>query len=78
MLTLPRAHVIGPRGLEPAWARVADFIVDIERPDLLDSHSTRPGEADITIVKNRLGPQLRTTVAFQGHYARFVDMADQR
>lgn len=72
--TLPRSEVISSEGIEPVWARATDHILDIERPDLLDPNSHRPGEADFNLVRNRWGPQTATTVAFQGHYARFVDM----
>ncbi len=34
-----------------------------------------PGEADIIVAKHRNGPTRDITVAFQGHYSRFVDMA---
>lgn len=74
VLTLPRAEVIRPDGIDLAWARTADVILDIDRPDLVDADSVRPGEADLSIVRNRWGPSRRTTVAFQGHYARFVDL----
>jgi replicative DNA helicase len=73
--TLPMHHVIDRDGIAPAWARVADHVLQIDRPDLLDANSLRPGEADLRLLRNRWGPQLTDTVAFQGHYARFVDMA---
>lgn len=72
--TLPKHQVISPDGIDPAWARVADHILDVERPDALDLNSHRPGEADLHLVRNRWGPQTVTTVAFQGHYSRFVEM----
>jgi replicative DNA helicase len=71
--TLPKHQVISPDGIDPAWARVADHILDIERPDVLDPDGHRPGEADLHLVRNRWGPQTVITVAFQGHYARFVE-----
>jgi replicative DNA helicase len=72
--TLPKHQVIFPDGVDPVWARVADHILQIERPDVLDPNSRRPGEADLHLIRNRWGPQTMTTVAFQGHYARFVDI----
>lgn len=33
------------------------------------------GEADLIVGKHRGGPMSTVTVAFQGHFARFVDMA---
>lgn len=77
LLTLRRDQVVGSAGLDADWAQVADFIIDIDRPDLLNWHSQRPGEADIRIIRNRWGPQLQTTVGFQGHFARFVEMASR-
>jgi len=35
----------------------------------------RAGEADLNVAKHRNGPTTTVTVAFQGHYSRFVDMA---
>jgi replicative DNA helicase len=52
---------------------LADLIIAVHRPDMQDRDSTRPGEADIEILKHRYGPTRRLTVYFQGHYARFVD-----
>lgn len=51
-----------------------DLVLTLHRDDLHDARSLRPGEADITIAKHRYGPTRVSTVAFQGHYARFVDM----
>jgi replicative DNA helicase len=73
VLTLPRSHVVSADGVDPRWARVADVIVDIDRPDLLDPVSLRPGEADLHLVRNRWGPVRSVGVVYQGHYARFVD-----
>ena len=74
VLTLPRHLVIDSSGLNPTWSRLADVILDIDRPDLRDKNSLRPGEADIEVVRNRWGPQRAVTVLFQGHYARFVEI----
>ena len=75
ILTLPRHRVVSDAGIDPKWADVADFILDIDRPDLLDRTSLRPGEADLHLVRNRWGPTQSHLVAFQAHYSRFVDMA---
>lgn len=75
VLTLPRDRVVSDAGIEPTWADAADFILDIDRPDLLDRTSLRPGEADLHLLRNRWGPTQSHLVAFQGHYSRFVDMA---
>jgi replicative DNA helicase len=56
-------------------ADLVDLILSIHRPDMHDPESTRPGEADLDILKHRYGPPRRLTVAFQGHYSRFVDPA---
>jgi replicative DNA helicase len=57
-----------------AVERVADVVILIERPDQYDHESPRAGEADFMIVKNRYGPSCTVSVAYQGHYSRFVDM----
>ena len=53
----------------------ADIVILIHREDAYDKTSPRAGEADLIIGKNRNGHTPDITVAFQGHYARFVDMA---
>ena len=53
----------------------ADLVVLLHRPDLYDKESDRAGEADLDLAKHRNGPTRTLTVAFQGHYSRFVDMA---
>jgi replicative DNA helicase len=53
----------------------ADMVMMIHREDMYEKESPRAGEADIMLVKHRNGPTANVTVAFQGHYSRFVDMA---
>ncbi|WP_101525914.1 replicative DNA helicase [Nocardioides houyundeii] len=53
----------------------ADMVILLHREDVYEKESTRPGEADLIIAKHRNGPTRDITVAFQGHYSRFVDMA---
>ncbi|HLV04036.1 replicative DNA helicase [uncultured Georgenia sp.] len=52
----------------------ADVVMLLHREDAYDKDS-RPGEADIIVAKHRNGPTDTITVAFQGHYSRFHDMA---
>ncbi|MGH3480919.1 MAG: replicative DNA helicase [Nocardioidaceae bacterium] len=53
----------------------ADMVILLHREDVYEKESTRPGEADLIVAKHRNGPTRDVTVAFQGHYSRFVDMA---
>jgi replicative DNA helicase len=53
----------------------ADMVILLHREDIYEKESTRPGEADLIVAKHRNGPTRDITVAFQGHYSRFVDMA---
>ncbi|MGA5670046.1 replicative DNA helicase [Streptomyces pseudogriseolus] len=53
----------------------ADVIILLHREDAYDKESPRAGEADLFVAKHRNGPTAMITVAFQGHYGRFVDMA---
>ena len=53
----------------------ADVVVLIHREDAYERESPRAGEADFIVAKHRNGPTATVTVAFQGHYSRFVDMA---
>lgn len=53
----------------------ADVVVLLHREDAYERESPRAGEADFIVAKHRNGPTATVTVAFQGHYSRFVDMA---
>ncbi len=53
----------------------ADMVILLHREDVYEKESARPGEADLIIAKHRNGATRDITVAFQGHYSRFVDMA---
>jgi replicative DNA helicase len=53
----------------------ADIVVLLHREDAYEKESPRAGEADLIVGKHRGGPTATITCAFQGHYARFVDMA---
>ncbi|MCZ4098010.1 replicative DNA helicase [Streptomyces sp. H39-C1] len=53
----------------------ADLVILIHRDDAYEKDSPRAGEADLIVAKHRYGPTATITVAFQGHYGRFVDMA---
>jgi replicative DNA helicase len=53
----------------------ADMVVLLHREDMYERESPRAGEADFIVAKHRNGPVDTITVAFQGHYSRFVDMA---
>ncbi|HEV8025416.1 MAG TPA: DnaB-like helicase C-terminal domain-containing protein, partial [Candidatus Nanopelagicales bacterium] len=53
----------------------ADMVVLLHREDFYERESPRAGEADFIVAKHRNGPTATITVAFQGHYSRFVDMA---
>ncbi|MFF5113647.1 DnaB-like helicase C-terminal domain-containing protein [Streptosporangium sp. NPDC000509] len=57
-----------------AVARTADLVILVHREDAAERDSPRAGEADLIVAKHRNGPTATITVAFQGHYSRFVDM----
>lgn len=52
----------------------ADMVILLHREAAYDK-DVRPGEADLIVAKHRNGPTATLTVAFQGHYSRFMDMA---
>jgi replicative DNA helicase len=52
----------------------ADMVILLHRDDAYEKESPRAGEADFIVAKHRNGPTDTVTVAFQGHYSRFVDM----
>ncbi|MER6684660.1 replicative DNA helicase [Streptomyces olivaceoviridis] len=52
----------------------ADMVILLHREDAYEKESPRAGEADLIVGKHRNGPTATITVAFQGHYSRFVNM----
>jgi len=55
----------------------SDIVLLLHRDDAYDRESPRAGEIDVIVAKQRQGPQCTVTLAFQGHYARMVDMATE-
>jgi replicative DNA helicase len=53
----------------------SDLVILLHREDQYEPESPRAGEADLIVAKHRNGPTATVTVAFQGHYSRFTDMA---
>ncbi|HEY6309220.1 MAG TPA: replicative DNA helicase, partial [Streptosporangiaceae bacterium] len=53
----------------------SDVVILLHREDAYERESPRAGEADLIVAKHRNGPVATVTVAFQGHYSRFVEMA---
>jgi replicative DNA helicase len=53
----------------------SDAVILLYREDAFEKESPRAGEADLILAKHRNGPTATVTVAFQGHYSRFVDMS---
>ncbi len=53
----------------------ADVVILLYREDAFERDSQRVGEADFIVAKHRNGRTTTITVAFQGHYSQFVDMA---
>jgi replicative DNA helicase len=55
----------------------ADMVILLHREDAYEKESPRAGEADFIVAKHRNGPTATLVMAFQGHYSRFVDMAQE-
>jgi replicative DNA helicase len=53
----------------------ADVVLLLHREDFYEKESPRAGEADLIVAKHRNGPTATVTVAFKGHYSRFVAMS---
>ncbi|MGV8847700.1 replicative DNA helicase [Tessaracoccus sp.] len=54
----------------------ADMVILVHREEMYDTASTRVGEADLIIGKQRNGPQGIVTLASQLHISRFANMAN--
>lgn len=53
----------------------ADVVILLHRESMYERESPREGEADVIVAKHRNGPTDTIVVAFQGHYSRFTNMA---
>lgn len=53
----------------------ADVVILLHRESAYEKDNPRAGEADLIVAKHRNGPTRTVTVAFQGHFSRFADMA---
>ncbi|MFI5548847.1 replicative DNA helicase [Streptomyces sp. NPDC051738] len=74
----PQRNRLGKRpelyDIPASLEKYADTVILLHREDAYERDSPRAGEADLIIAKNRTGPTGTITLAFQGHYGRFVDM----
>jgi replicative DNA helicase len=88
VLTLPRTAVLQGTGdfapVRERWGRISDVVIEARHHALSDlteatgetrPATLRPGEADLVVHRNRWGPTRTLHAAFQGHKARFVDLA---
>ena len=75
--TVSEAHNFVANGisLHNSIEQDSDVVILLHREDAYERESPRAGEADLIVAKHRNGPTATVTVAFQGHYSRFVDMA---
>ena len=75
--TVPGTHNFIADGvaLHNSIEQDSDMVILLHREELYERESPRAGEADFIVAKHRNGPTATITVAFQGHYSRFVDMA---
>jgi len=74
VVTMPEEECLEAGYARPELRRSVDVILRIIRPDMFADDSPRTGEADLQLLRNRTGRTQTHTVAFQGHYRRFVDM----
>ena len=75
--TVPGTHNFVANGisLHNSIEQDSDVVILLHREDAYERESPRAGEADLIVAKHRNGPTATVTVAFQGHYSRFVYMA---
>jgi replicative DNA helicase len=75
--TVPETHNFVANGvnIHNSIEQDSDVVILLHREDAYEKESPRAGEADLIVAKHRNGPTATVTVAFQGHYSRFVDMA---
>jgi len=78
--------VAGSKGRKPrlsdlresgAIEQDADLIMMIYRDEVYDPNSTRKGQADVIITKQRNGPVGEVVLTFLGKYTKFTDFAPE-
>jgi replicative DNA helicase len=74
VVTLPEEVVIDRATPQGVWGRLPDVVLQLQRPDMHDRDSPRVGEVDLVLLRHRTGPVATVTCAFQGYYARTVDL----
>lgn len=78
LISMPRHRVMvstdQEADLDPAWAQVADVILEVRRRGLAN-RSHRPGEAELDLHYNRWGYVRTTAAQHQAHFSRFVEPA---
>lgn len=55
----------------------ADLVILLHRPEVGDPQTTRLGEADVIVAKNRNGQTGTAVLGFQGQFSRFVNLAPE-
>ena len=60
--------------MKPIFDRLCPGIATVQVTDYAALKANVP-EADVLVVKHRNGPTKDLTLGFQGHYARFANMA---
>jgi replicative DNA helicase len=74
VVSVPHEVVMEGGTPNPLWARLPDVLLRVHRPELDDRGSPRAGEVDLVLLRHRTGPVATITCAFQGYYARTVDL----
>jgi replicative DNA helicase len=82
VVSIPRSRVCdGPAYQSDLLqdASLADIVIEVRHVDLaaaeVDPRYDQSGYAALAVLRNRRGPVGTALVAFQGHYARFVDIS---
>lgn len=81
LVALPRHRLLPGRAyqsdLDPV-TEIADLVIEVRHTGLVaadvDARDDQPGYAALAVLRNRRGPVGTVLVAFEGHYARFVDV----
>lgn len=73
VLSIPEEQVLIGEQLDPTVRREADVVLRLGRPDQFD-RTSRPGEADLRVLRHRAGPTDELRLAFQGHCRRFLEI----
>ncbi len=78
VVTVPDAALGDPAPHVASWARLPDRLLRLRRPELLAGSPPHTDTVEVQLCDQTGHPRIRLPAAFQGHFARIVDLPDRK